>query len=194
MMDYDSMQKAGSRLGTGTMIILDDKTCPVGMVPNLERFFARESCGWCTPCREGLPWVADILTAIENGSGPRGRSADTRGADEAPRPRSHLLRPRARGHGTASKRPQILQGGFRDPYQGGTLSVQGSMISIYVDGAAYEVKGDQSLLRACLSLGIDVPYFCWHPGPRIGRRLPPVRRKTLSGTKRTTAEGSSCPA
>ncbi|HEY3278228.1 MAG TPA: NADH-quinone oxidoreductase subunit NuoF [Syntrophorhabdaceae bacterium] len=69
MMDFDSMQKAGSRLGTGTMVILDDKTCPVGMVANLERFFARESCGWCTPCREGLPWVAEIVKAIEDGSG-----------------------------------------------------------------------------------------------------------------------------
>ena len=53
-MDYDSCQKAGSRLGTGTMIVLDDRTCPVGMVLNLISFFARESCGWCTPCREGL--------------------------------------------------------------------------------------------------------------------------------------------
>jgi NADH-quinone oxidoreductase subunit F len=68
-MDYDSVQKAGSRLGTGTMIILDDKTCPVGMVHNLERFFSRESCGWCTPCREGLPWVEKILRSIEEGKG-----------------------------------------------------------------------------------------------------------------------------
>ena len=68
-MDFDSVQKAGSRLGTGTMIVLDDKTCPVGMVCNLETFFARESCGWCTPCREGLPWVAKLLRAVENGQG-----------------------------------------------------------------------------------------------------------------------------
>ena len=68
-MDYDSVQKAGSRLGTGTMIILDDKTCPVGMVHNLERFFSRESCGWCTPCREGLAWVERILKSIEEGKG-----------------------------------------------------------------------------------------------------------------------------
>ena len=54
-MDFTCPEKVGSRLGTGTMIVLDDKTCPVGMVLNLERFFARESCGWCTPCREGLP-------------------------------------------------------------------------------------------------------------------------------------------
>jgi NADH-quinone oxidoreductase subunit F len=68
-MDFDSMEAAGSRLGTGTMIILDDRTCPVGMVLNLMRFFAQESCGWCTPCREGLPWLARILEAIENGRG-----------------------------------------------------------------------------------------------------------------------------
>ena len=68
-MDYASVSKAGSRLGTGTMIVLDDKTCPVGMVCSLTRFFARESCGWCTPCREGLPWALDILDAIEGGTG-----------------------------------------------------------------------------------------------------------------------------
>ncbi len=68
-MDFESVQKAGSRLGTGTMIVMDDQTCPVGLVHNLERFFARESCGWCTPCREGLPWTAKTLQAIENGDG-----------------------------------------------------------------------------------------------------------------------------
>ncbi len=68
-MDFESVQKAGSRLGTGTMIVLDDKTCPVGMVLNMERFFARESCGWCTPCREGLSWIAKTLEAIEAGRG-----------------------------------------------------------------------------------------------------------------------------
>ena len=71
-MDFNSLQQFGSRMGTGTMIILDDKTCPVGMVLNLERFFARESCGWCTPCREGLPWIVKILQAIEDGEGQPG--------------------------------------------------------------------------------------------------------------------------
>jgi NADH-quinone oxidoreductase subunit F len=71
-MDYDSCQKAGSRLGTGTMIVLDDRTCPVGMVHNLIRFFARESCGWCTPCREGLAWLEKILRSLEEGDGQSG--------------------------------------------------------------------------------------------------------------------------
>ena len=68
-MEYDAIMQAGSQLGTGTMIIMDDRTCPVGMVANLEMFFARESCGFCTPCREGLPWVYEILRGIEAGEG-----------------------------------------------------------------------------------------------------------------------------
>jgi NADH-quinone oxidoreductase subunit F len=68
-MDYTSVAAAGSRLGTGTLIILDDKTCPVGFLQNLEYFFAQESCGFCTPCREGLPWVSKILSSIDEGVG-----------------------------------------------------------------------------------------------------------------------------
>ncbi len=68
-MDFEAVQQAGSRMGTGTMVVLDDQTCPVGMVQNLEKFFARESCGWCTPCRDGLPWTARVLQAIEEGQG-----------------------------------------------------------------------------------------------------------------------------
>lgn len=68
-MDYNVIGAAGSRMGTGTMIILDDKTCPVGMVKNLIDFFAQESCGFCTPCREGLPWTSQVLADIESGNG-----------------------------------------------------------------------------------------------------------------------------
>ena len=68
-MDYTSVAAAGSRLGTGTVVVLDDQTCPVGFVKNLEEFFAQESCGFCTPCREGIPWIRNILSSIENGDG-----------------------------------------------------------------------------------------------------------------------------
>lgn len=71
-LDFTHVPKAGSRMGTGTMIVLDDQTCPVAMVHNLEYFFAQESCGWCTPCREGLPWTEKLLKAIENGEGEEG--------------------------------------------------------------------------------------------------------------------------
>jgi len=68
-LDYEEIGKVGSRLATGTMIILDDKTCPVGMVGNLMTFFSHESCGFCTPCRDGLPWVDQIFKDLEAGKG-----------------------------------------------------------------------------------------------------------------------------
>ena len=68
-MDPGAVQKAGSRLGTSLIMVLDDKTCPVGCIRNLIKFFAHESCGWCTPCRDGLPWVEHILNKMEEGTG-----------------------------------------------------------------------------------------------------------------------------
>jgi NADH-quinone oxidoreductase subunit F len=68
-MDFDPLREAGSRLGTGAIMIFDHKTCLVSVTLNLIEFFARESCGWCTPCREGLPYIRDLLWRIENGEG-----------------------------------------------------------------------------------------------------------------------------
>jgi len=68
-MDFDSLKAIGHRLGTAAIMIFDQKTCLVGVTLNLIQFFARESCGWCTPCREGLPYVRDLLWRIENGEG-----------------------------------------------------------------------------------------------------------------------------
>jgi NADH-quinone oxidoreductase subunit F len=50
-------------------MVFDQKTCLVGATVNLIEFFARESCGWCTPCREGLPFILDVLKRIESGDG-----------------------------------------------------------------------------------------------------------------------------
>jgi NADH-quinone oxidoreductase subunit F len=68
-MDFDSMKKAGHRLGTGCVIVFDENTCLVGATLNLIEFFVRESCGFCTPCREGLPFIRDLLWRIEHGDG-----------------------------------------------------------------------------------------------------------------------------
>ena len=68
-LDFDPVVKAGSRLGTGGIIVFDQTTCMVATTLNLIRFFARESCGWCTPCREGLPFVQQTLERIEAGRG-----------------------------------------------------------------------------------------------------------------------------
>ncbi|RNC66342.1 MAG: NADH-quinone oxidoreductase subunit NuoF [Desulfuromonadales bacterium] len=68
-MDFDTVAKAGSRLGTGGIVVFDRNTCMVAATLNLVSFYARESCGWCTPCREGLPFVQDVLARIEAGEG-----------------------------------------------------------------------------------------------------------------------------
>ncbi len=70
-MDFDSFRKIGPghRLGTGAIMVFDHKTCLVGTTLSLIEFFARESCGWCTPCREGLPYIRELLWQLENGEG-----------------------------------------------------------------------------------------------------------------------------
>jgi len=68
-MDFDDLKAVGNRLGTAAIMVFDHKTCLVGATLNLIEFFARESCGWCTPCREGLPYMRDLLWRIENGQG-----------------------------------------------------------------------------------------------------------------------------
>lgn len=68
-MDFDTIAKAGSRMGTGLITVVAEDQSMVSAVRNLEEFFARESCGWCTPCRDGLPWSVKILRAFERGEG-----------------------------------------------------------------------------------------------------------------------------
>ncbi len=68
-MDFDAVKKVGNRLGTGAVIVFDQKTCLVGATLNLIEFFVRESCGLCTPCREALPFIRDLLWRIEHGEG-----------------------------------------------------------------------------------------------------------------------------
>ena len=66
-MDYDSIQKAGSGLGSGAVIVMDDSTCMVRACQRISRFYYAESCGQCTPCREGTGWMYRMLTRIVAG-------------------------------------------------------------------------------------------------------------------------------
>jgi NADH-quinone oxidoreductase subunit F len=68
-MDYGSIQTAGSALGTGAMIVMDDTTCMVRALRRISRFYYRESCGQCTPCREGTGWLYRMLNRIVEGEG-----------------------------------------------------------------------------------------------------------------------------
>ncbi|MGI9147679.1 MAG: NADH-quinone oxidoreductase subunit NuoF [Chloroflexota bacterium] len=71
-LDYDSVQAAGSMLGSASLIVLDEDTCIVRAAALMEDFFRHESCGKCTPCREGTSWLFKILTRIEQGRGAPG--------------------------------------------------------------------------------------------------------------------------
>lgn len=68
-LDFDPLAAVGSRFGTAGVTVFDEHTCMVRVTLNLLRFFARESCGWCTPCRDGLPLVCWLLEKIEKGEG-----------------------------------------------------------------------------------------------------------------------------
>jgi NADH-quinone oxidoreductase subunit F len=68
-MDYDSISKAGSMLGSGAVIVLDDSRCMVKSLQRLSYFYMHESCGQCTPCREGTGWLSRMVDRIENGQG-----------------------------------------------------------------------------------------------------------------------------
>jgi NADH-quinone oxidoreductase subunit F len=68
-LDFESIQAAGSLLGTGALIVTDERDCMVEAAGRLLRFYAHESCGKCTPCREGTWWVVRVLERIENGYG-----------------------------------------------------------------------------------------------------------------------------
>ena len=68
-MDYDSLAKAGSMLGSGGMVVMDEDTCMVDMARRIMHFYAHESCGWCIPCREGTSWLRKTLERFHAGLG-----------------------------------------------------------------------------------------------------------------------------
>ena len=68
-MDYESLQDADSALGTGAMVVISEGTCMVELLKRISRFYYAESCGQCTPCREGTGWLYRILDRITNGQG-----------------------------------------------------------------------------------------------------------------------------
>jgi NADH-quinone oxidoreductase subunit F len=68
-MDFDSIQKSGSMLGSGAVIVMDETTCMVKALERISRFYYSESCGQCTPCREGTGWLYRVIKRVEDGQG-----------------------------------------------------------------------------------------------------------------------------
>ncbi|MCE5311091.1 MAG: NADH-quinone oxidoreductase subunit NuoF [Acidobacteriales bacterium] len=70
-MDYDTLAKAGSMLGSGGVVVMDEDTCMVEAAARIMRFYSHESCGWCIPCREGTIWLSKLLARFHSGAGER---------------------------------------------------------------------------------------------------------------------------
>ena len=68
-MDFDSVAKAGSMLGSGGVVVIDEETCMVDVARRIMHFYAHESCGWCIPCREGTSWLRLMLDRFHEGGG-----------------------------------------------------------------------------------------------------------------------------
>ena len=89
-MDYDTVAKAKSMLGSGGVVVMDENTCMVKAMLRIMRFYAHESCGWCIPCREGTTWLRKLLQRMHDGMGAEQRyQPDRRTGEEYAR--AHVL-------------------------------------------------------------------------------------------------------
>ena len=161
-MDFDPVAKAGSRLGTGGIVVFDQDTCMVAATLNLIRFYARESCGWCTPCREGLPFVSHVLETIEAGQGSEEHIAILQEHVKLLNYAFCALAPGAMGPVDGLLRH------FKDEVQEHIVKQRcpfqiGSMPKLIIDNIAVEVAEGVTVLEAAQSVGIPIPHFCWHP-------------------------------
>jgi NADH-quinone oxidoreductase subunit F len=71
-MDFESLAKIGSMLGSGGVVMINEDTCMVKVAQRIMKFYAHESCGWCIPCREGTTWLKALLDRFHGGGGMMG--------------------------------------------------------------------------------------------------------------------------
>ena len=123
---FDAIQKAGSLLGSAAIVVLDDTTCMVWLAENLLHFYRHESCGKCTPCREGTDWLHKILQRIERGEGQMQRS---RSAVEHLRQhrRQDAVRVRRRRRHAGADDAEALPARVRGAHQGRPLHAAGRL-------------------------------------------------------------------
>ena len=177
-LDFESVAAAGSLLGTAAVIVMDETDCIVEATRRLVQFYAHESCGKCTPCREGTWWVSRVLGRIEDG---HGRPEDLPLLDDLGR--NILFRAFcALADGAVSPIQSSLQY-FRDEYEkhiaegrcpfrgaradaevlDGGDGVSAELVTLSVDGKEVTVPKGTLIIRAAEQLGVEIPRFCDHP-------------------------------
>jgi hypothetical protein len=162
-MDYTTIGKAGSRMGTGTMIVLDDQTCPVARVQP-STLLRAGILRWCTPAGMVCRMSPVSWKRLKKGTAAWKISINSPQCvpiwgQATPFARSPPARPslcRARSNISAPISRRIFA---RRSAPGATRP----MATLHIDGKSYEVEAGENLLHVALSLGLDLPYFCWHP-------------------------------
>ncbi len=173
-MDYNSLQQAGSSFGTGAVMVMDETTCMVKVLRRISRFYMAESCGQCTPCREGTGWLYRMLTRILEG---KGEEADLEKlVDVANKIEGHTIC--ALGDAAAwpvqsflkhfhhefeymvrNERPQHRRQASRG---GGVTAMSDDIVNIEVDGKPVEARKGQMIIEVTDAIGAYVPRFCYH--------------------------------
>ena len=171
-LDYESLAAAGSLLGTAAIMVLDETDCVVDCAQRMVAFYAHESCGKCTPCREGTWWATRVLERLEDGSG---RREDL--------PLMHDMGTNilfrafcALADGTASVINSSLTH-FADEYEEhvrlrsvpaargvrGGARVSADLVTLTIDGKEVTVPKGTLIIRAAEQVGVQIPRFCDHP-------------------------------
>ena len=118
--DFDELTKAGSMMGSGGMIVMDDTDCMVDVARYFTKFLEEESCGKCTPCREGVRRMKEVLTDITEGQGD-GRVDPAAGRTGRGHRPGIALRPRKHGGQPGAVHPALLPRRVRGPHPGETV-------------------------------------------------------------------------
>ena len=175
-MDYDSIAKAGSMLGSGAVIVMDDTRCMVESLKRLSYFYMHESCGQCTPCREGTGWLWRVVDRIDNGHGKpsdmdlldsvadniQGRTICALG-DAAAMPVRAMLKHFRHEFEAMIQRPNLpaSDGAQPVPPARGADRNQ-TMIEIELDGQKVEITEGSMIMHAAEKAGTYIPHFCYH--------------------------------
>ena len=187
-MDYDSIQKAGSGLGSGAVIVMDETTCMVRACQRIARFYFKESCGQCTPCREGTGWMYRMLTRIVDGKATlddlhmlQGRRRPDRRPHHLrvrrsrrvagaglPAPLLARVRVRDRQQALPGRRPARRHASprrrpheRRNPSTAPPVAPEGH-VTIEIDGVAMTAPKGSMIIQAADKAGIPIPRFCYH--------------------------------
>ena len=167
LMDFDSLVAQKTGLGTAALIVMDKSTDIVKAIARLAQFYKHESCGQCTPCREGCGWVWRVMERMVVGNASVAEidmleevTREIEGhticalADGAMWPVQGLIR-----HFRPELERRIHEYRSRRAAPGGGVS---SMPKVTIDGQEIEVAPGTTILQACQQAGIEIPHFCYH--------------------------------